>query len=75
MWLEHYNFVFVVLHMSRCHLYLMCSYFFEFHYCLYYQGDMRLMFVSNYLQMMYEQLKKIKQVSSVLEWIFSIDYI
>ena len=32
------------------------------------------MFVSNYFQMMYEKLKMIKQVSGVLELIFSMNY-
>ena len=32
------------------------------------------MFLSNYLQMMYDKLNMIKQVSSLLEWIVLIDY-
>ena len=66
---------FVVSHMSGFHMYLRCCSCFELYYCLYYQGEMRWMFVSNYLQMIYEQLKKIEHVYWVLEWIFLIDYI
>ena len=36
---------------------------------------MRWMFVSNYLQMMHEQLKMTKQISWMLEWIILVNYI
>ena len=72
---DHCDLVYVVLHMSGCHIYLTCPSCFGLQYYLNYQGGIRWKFVSNYLQMMYEQLKKIKQFSWVLEWIFSIYYI
>ena len=75
MWPEHCNFVFVVLHMSGYYMYFRgCSYF-DLQWCLYYQVETRWMFLSNYLQMMHEQLKNIKQVYWLLEWIFLVDYI
>ena len=63
MWPEHCNFVFMVLHMSGCHLYLRCCYCFDLEYCPYYQVEMIWMFVSNYLHIMYEQTKMTKKVS------------
>ena len=61
---------FGVLDMNGYHLYLRCPSCFELQYCLHFQVEMRWKFVSKYLHMMYEQLKKIKQVSWVLECIF-----
>ena len=63
MWPENYSFVFVVLHMSGYNLYLKSSSCFDLEYCLYYQFEMRWMFMLNYLHIMYEQLNMIKQVS------------
>ena len=50
-----------MLSMSGCHLYLSCCYSFKFQYCLHFQNEMRWKLVSNYLEMMYEQLKKKKK--------------
>ena len=64
----------MLLHMSLCHLYLRCCYCFDLWWCLYYQVETRWIFMSKYLQMMYEQLKMINHISWVSEWIVLINY-